>query len=296
MSERTEQPSQIKEPEATREVDEVRQFITRVWEHPLIDEVTRRHRERAKQKLSNILQKYGINRGSFITVPVGSLIWATDEQSDYDYQLIFGSREDSTNFYAILKKSQLQEELKRDKVSIVANFPCSGDYYIENPAHCANFFFTPDEYIGGNINLTRKLRLEAVQRMDRDNYSQEDWEFVVGSRFDIFFRKWDDLSVHLSWHYKDKKEDIERDRTRRIDERLKLRASQTHRPKSYIKVFKRLRSEIKIPTFKTYSRAINSTHGFLNLVQRFEAIGIDPNLQIKKKLSLRDLLSRGRTS
>ena len=84
--------------------------------------------------------------------------------------------------------------------------------------------------------------------VERDNYSQKDWESVVGSRFDIFFRKWDDLSVHLSWRYKSEKEDVKRDRTRRIGERLKLRANQTHKPKSYITTFNRLRNEMKIPS------------------------------------------------
>ena len=247
---------------------------------------------RLNKSCRTLLQKHGFDKESFITVPVGSLVWATDEQSDYDYQLIFRSNEDSENAYAIFKKDQLWEELKREKVNVVANFPCSADFYIENAAHCANFFFTPDEYIGGNIDLAKELRLKTIQRMDRDNYSQEDWAFVVGSRFDIFFRKWDDLSVHLSWRYKDKKEDVKRDRTRRIKERLKLRANQTHRPKSYIEAFRRSRNEMRIPSFETYSRAMNSTHGSLNLVQRFEAMGINPNLQIKKKFSFGDLLKR----
>ncbi|MFZ2202582.1 MAG: hypothetical protein WAV56_04285 [Microgenomates group bacterium] len=147
MSERTEKPDRIKGLETMKEVDEIRRFVTRVWEHPLVDEVTRRHRKQAKQKLSDILQKHGFDKESFITVPVGSLVWATDEQSDYDYQLIFRSNEDSENAYAIFKKDQLWEELKREKVNVVANFPCSADFYIENAAHCANFFFTPDEYI-----------------------------------------------------------------------------------------------------------------------------------------------------
>ncbi len=292
MSERITKPDQVGGSEPMREEGEVRQFVTRVWEHPLVDEVTRRHREHAKQKLSDILQKYGFDKESFITVPVGSLVWATDERSDYDYQLIFRTSEDSENAFAIFKNKRLWEVLKREKVEIVANFPCSANYYIESMAHCANFFFTPDEYIGGNIDLARELRLKAVQRMNQDNYRQEDWEFVVGSRFDIFFRKWDDLSVHLSWQYKDKKEDTKRDRARRIEKGLKLRASQTHRPQSYIAKFKRLRDEMRIPSLETYSRAIKNTGGSLNLVRKFEATGIDPSLQIKNGFPLRDLLKR----
>ena len=280
--------------ESSREANEVRQFVTRVWEHPLVDETTRRHREQAKQKLSDILQKYGIGCGTFITVPVGSLIWAAGEQSDFDYQLVFRSRESSENAYDIFKKNRpyLQEELKKERVHIVANFPCSADYYIENAAHCANFFFTPDEYIGGDVNLAKELRLKAVQMVERDNYSQKDWESVVGSRFDIFFRKWDDLSVHLSWRYKSEKEDVKRDRTRRIEERLKLRANQTHKPKSYIATFDRSRNEMKIPNLETYSQAIKNTSGSLTLVQRFEAVGIDPNLEIRNKFSIKGLLRR----
>ena len=51
MPEKTEQFDQMGWVESTRQINEVRQFVTRVWEHPLVDETTRRHREQAKQKL-----------------------------------------------------------------------------------------------------------------------------------------------------------------------------------------------------------------------------------------------------
>lgn len=263
---------------------QVRAFVTRVWEHPLVDEETRRHREQAKTKFSDILQRFGVDPNTFITIPVGSLIWATDNKSDFDYQLVFKSMEDLDKLIALTSNQQTCDEmaqaLEEEKINIVANFPCTADYFIKSAANCANFLFTPDDYIGGNIALAKQLRQEAVEQMINQRYSQSDWEWVVGHRFDIFFRKWDDLSLHLSWQYKSNKPDIGRERTQRIQERLERRARQTHKPSVYKVAFEKARNELKLPNFETYSQAIVSSQGELNLLPRFAATGIDNNLQV----------------
>jgi hypothetical protein len=278
---------------ATPPSEQVGKFVTRIWEHPLVDQETRNHRELAKAKLVNILSDFGVDTNSFITIPVGSLIWATDSQSDYDYQLVFGTKEQHRQALDTLKPREKEffERLKQEKAKVIPNFPVYADDFVD-PPKCANFLFTPDEYIGGNIQLARDLRKKAVERMKYDDYTQSDWEFVVGSRFEIFFTKWDDLSLHLSWQYKDKKDDAKRDRTRRIEERLKLKSQQSHNPSLYMKRFNEARQSMHIPDLRTYSEAINSSSGALHISPKYAAIGIDPGLIIKHRFSFFDLFKR----
>jgi hypothetical protein len=258
-------------------IEQIRQFVTRIWEHPLVDQITREHREQAKTKLAFLLSSYGVDPSTFITVPVGSLIWATDSESDFDYQLVFDTRADKHQMLAILAnhETEINEALNKEKARVVANYPISADSFLESAAFYANFLFTPDEYIGGNIELVRKIRLAAVQKMIADDYSDGDWHSVVESRFNIFFKKWDDLSLHLSRMYKHPKADPSRDRTKRIEERLEKRASQTHNPEKYMEAFRKARSNLQMPDFKTYSQAILSSQGELHLLPRFAATGIN---------------------
>lgn len=126
-------------------LEQVRQFVTKVWEHPLVDEQTRKHRELAKTKLDILLKKFGVDPLTYITIPVGSLIWATDEKSDFDYQLAL-LHKDTLN--SIDQKS-LRSELDREGVNIVKIY--NFDEAFQDKVDSIILLLTPDNYIGGEI-------------------------------------------------------------------------------------------------------------------------------------------------
>jgi len=260
----------------TSPIEQIRIFVTRIWNHPLVDENTREHRKLAVTKLDDLLQEFGIDQSTYFTVPVGSLIWAVDEKSDFDYQLVFITRQDQNHADMLFRENseRARAALARERINIVANYPCSVSGFLEDSSYYSNFLFTPDEYIGGNKILAIKTRLKAVKNMIDKRYTKYDWENVVESRFDIFFRKWDDLTLHLTRLYKTEKSDPQRNRSKRISDRLALRAQQSNDPEKYKTVFEKARKELNFPDFQTYSQAIIESSGALSLSTKYSATGI----------------------
>ncbi|MBI4973748.1 hypothetical protein HZC27_04015 [Candidatus Roizmanbacteria bacterium] len=270
-------------------LEQVRKFVTRVWEHPLVDEQTRNHRELAKTRLHDVLNKFGIDPQTYITIPIGSLIWATDEKSDYDYQLVMDSEK---NVQKVMNAFSYNEEIIKElKINIVGGC-LAMKKFINSPSEFACLLFTPDEYIGGSVEMLKNIRLGAINKMKEGEFNQKDWEYEVGSNFDFFFKYWDDLFLDPDFPYKQKKNDPRRDRSRRIASRLKQRAFQAHDPKKYRETFNKVRESLTIPDFRTYIQAINSSYGALNLLPRSVATGIDHHLQVKQKLSFTNILER----
>src|SRR5260221_13438975 len=78
------------EAEQQAALQEVEKFITRIWEHPLLDEQTRQHRQHGKEVLTKFMYDYGSASSypdKYFGVPFGSTRMITEKGSDYDFDL-----------------------------------------------------------------------------------------------------------------------------------------------------------------------------------------------------------------
>lgn len=254
--------------------EKVGRFITRVWNHPLVDEKTLTHRNLARERLATVLNKFDIDKNDYFTVPVGSLIWATDDESDFDYQLVFESKEKLSQALNKLnqRRAEFDQELSSNKIHIIQGNFIYKSLYI-NPEMCASLLFTPDNFIGGNVALAASTRLQAVQTLMSNEQPAETWEKVVQPRFFFFFSHWDDLEHPLSQKYK-RQTSKSRSRSKRIEARLEQRANQTKYPKRYKEVFMKAKNAITLPEVDVYASAIQKTKGELTIIERYSANGI----------------------
>lgn len=250
--------------------EEIAKLVTRIWEHPLLDKGTIAHRSLAKKKLSLILDSMGINPQSYFTVPVGSLIWAVNRQSDFDYQLVFGTQEEYEAARGIIDANErkFNFKLRLGKVHLMNNM--SSDKYIKF-GQCHGLLFTPDEYIGGNIELAKATRIKAVAQTTTGGIYPNVWEENIRPNFATFFTQWDDTSRELA---RFGRSISKKDRTKRITDRLRLRAHQSSNPDLYIKKFYQARKNIIVPDIETYAAAIRQTKGALEINKKYIAEGI----------------------
>lgn len=250
--------------------EQVRQFVTRVWEHPLVDNQTREHRKLAKTKLQFILEQFGVDPSTYITIPVGSVIWATDKDSDFDYHLVL---KDMTVLDSVDKES-LKVRLEEEKVNIVTLYDLESA--CSDRVNLIVLLLTPDDYIGGNIQIVQDLRLKAVSYLKEQVVgvnTYEDPEETINQYFDLFFRNWSDESSFLARSFRRGKPS-DRNRSARISSRLEQRAQQTHNPERYKATFEKARNELRVPDLDMYSKAMINTQGALNLSPQHVAVGI----------------------
>jgi hypothetical protein len=244
---------------------QVREFVTRVWEHPLLDEQTRRHRYEAKGKLSNVLNDLGFTNDDFIAVPVGSLLWSVDEQSDYDYQLLFSNLETKERY----RKLHLDTFLEQRNIQVIGNptYANTEEKIILSDSHFADLLLTPDEYLSGNIQLAGKLRQSILGLYSEADYLYY-WDRVVVPLFDGGYRYWE-LSTD-----KVIEKPVKESRFTRFNIALAKRSQQSRVPSRYHGAFRYARDKLKLPSLKTYTEAMRESNGSLHIHPQFIAQGI----------------------
>jgi len=248
----------------------LRAFVTRIWEHPLVDIETRRHRLEAKTKLISVIEANSFNPEKFVTVPVGSIVWNTNENSDYDYLVCASSRLDAIwlDNKCSGYREPLHTDLENENIQLIDKVQYAG--HKNKPMDFVNLLFTPDEYLGGNIEIAKKIRLECIEYMELENWSETEWRENISKRFEIFFSKWDDVSSKDVLKYKGNKYG-DNSRDQRIKKVLQKRAEESRAPRKYIEAFNKVRGEMTIPTMKSYVDAIRATNGSLNLSDQYRA-------------------------
>lgn len=274
--------SHIESESNMQDVIELQKFITRTWNHPLLDSRTIEHREEAKTKLANILVESGVMLNDFFTVPIGSLLWATDDQSDFDYHLVTIGKKSSYIFnFNQEEYHQFYDRCDLENVWFSMNHLMDVSEYGHSPYTVTNLLFTPDEYIVGNLAAAQNVRLLYANRL-KPNVGFDLWVNniwgIVENYWERFFRNWDDLSLENSQSgpvIRHPKENPERERRARIDRNLARRSQQSSSPQRYIEAFTNARQRMNIIDSRIYSNAIIATNGALSINNRFNAIGIE---------------------
>ncbi|MBI4973546.1 hypothetical protein HZC27_02980 [Candidatus Roizmanbacteria bacterium] len=258
-------------PPALRQVQE---FVTKVWNHPLVDEKTRTHRLEARTKLEKYLDTNNVPQSDYFSVPVGSLLWNTTDSSDYDYVLCLKNKELWEKLYgqhiptgSTPNKSMIgANQLSKQGLDLLA-----GPEYltgnIENDAYFLKvLLFTPDEFIGGNLELAQKLRLALVEYYVAGGPSEERQRLL-----EQYFQ------IRVNWEKQQKfselKAGVPTIRQQRFDRVLHERAMIATRskperdPDDYKRVFENARKNMHVPSIQTYLEAMRESGGKLSLLK-----------------------------
>ncbi|PIS08676.1 hypothetical protein COT75_05465 [Candidatus Beckwithbacteria bacterium CG10_big_fil_rev_8_21_14_0_10_34_10] len=252
-----------------RPIYQVRRFITRVWEHPLVNENTRKHRELAKNRLAEELREVFEKRDlfppkTFCTVPVGSLLWLTDEKSDFDYHLVIGEKEDWENTkitghsWKNVGPEQWQIIKKRlHPLKIDINSPPMFE-------RSETLLFTPDDLIGGNLKIAQRIRKKTAEEIINSEDKDLIWKRQQ-NYFKRYFSQQDKTSGPDGFVKGPKKG--RRIRSRRTERALDKQASQSGNPTKYKKTFMKIKENLTLPDVNTYCLALIENNGALSLLK-----------------------------
>lgn len=253
---------------------QVQEFVTKVWNHPLVDEKTRAHRLKARTKLEQYLDTKQVPQSDYFSVPVGSLLWNTTDSSDYDYVLCLKDKELWEKLYG-----QHIERGGTSNHSIIGanvltkqgiDIPSGPEYLTGNMENDAFFLqcllFTPDELISGNLPLAQKLRLALVEYYLANGPSEERQTLL-----EQYFQ------IRVNWEKQMKHSELKNMeptiRRQRFDRLLHERAMIATRSKperdleDYKKAFTRARENMHVPSIQTYLEAMRQSGGALSLLK-----------------------------
>ncbi|SRR5258708_1164264 len=259
--------------------EDVERFVTRVWEHPLVDDITRKRREEGKRAFSTVLQERGLNQANYIGIPVGGIVWLATENSDVDFIPIAKDKEAADALEAVRKK-EISHRYGAGKdilsISKEGEIPCDIEIFFGDSnkpiptAEAINedtlssfekLLFTPNEYIAGEEELADTLRLALINNA----YAKQQLEIGLSWGFYNYVHWKDNINIKLG--------ENPRKREERFSDALENRAQQSHSPGAYKKKFNESLELIKPPSFSVFQQALQETNGNLSINQRFAAQG-----------------------
>lgn len=263
---------------------EVGAFVTGLWEHPLRDKPTKDLRASWKTHIEDALNLQGISPDTYVATPFGSIMRIATEQSDYDFDLIVARPTDeaiANNLQLItlddrthrLKKILLKQALIRNKLESWEMEFEDSIYYPQSHI-IFSLFITPDEYIAGNKDLAKQMRLKAVTFMS--GLSPEDTEEF-----------WDNNDSYTKTIYKEmykywEQHDLEKINPlpdyvpvlERFNRNLELRAQQEPDPEAWKAKYLAERDARQLPSFDTYRQALQATGGAIKILPDYIERGI----------------------
>lgn len=243
----------------------IRQYVTEGWIHPALSQQTLKHRSTAKARLSKVLIDQNIPTAELVAAMVGSVHWAVDDDSDYDYvvccvdprnasslkQASIDKGQDSSPLSKALNRSNIDFHWGKSVVVVddVLNNPQ------DNSRIIATILYTPDEYILGNVSLAQKLRLKLTQNPNLD------WE-EISAQYKHYYADWGilDMWSDRGTHYQD------RSREKRLDEVLAAIAKTKNDPIKFIQDFSNWKKTLSFPKQDIYRAAMQESNGKLSLI------------------------------
>jgi hypothetical protein len=239
---------------------QVRKFVTKVWEHPLLTEATRHHRQELKKMVDDLMKKNGISKEQYIGLPVGGSTWISRGIGDDFDVILFGENEE------VVRKIEEITPNQTGDVDIIT-FGSAKHIHNINENWPYNIFYIPDEYIVGNLQIAQEVRKSLTGQLHPDN--RERFDRYAPQLFNTFFRDWNkDL-----W-YKNQNPISAGKRAERFNIALESRSLQSHSPDKWKSVFIHNVNTITSPDFTTFSRAMKISNGTLTLLNNQKAQGI----------------------
>lgn len=255
---------------------EVEKFITLVWAHPLVSQKEREHRLKGNSKVIALMQSFDIPHSAYFAVPFGSTRWVVNPTSDFDADVYITDNEMRDRFKIPGSGFSIAENgVHIQYPHILDNLFNKTNSVPTIPGNLCNLFFTPDEYIIGNIQLADDTRLKAVRFIEENMDLQLLWnnpDSLMNKWFNQLFRDWGSGKRHYS-SFIDRSFTIG-DRTRYLDA-IDKRSKQTHSPKRWKETFEKAKERLTIPSFIGYKQAVYASDGALHLREQYSALGIN---------------------
>lgn len=136
-------------------------FVRPIWYHELLTDETRKLREEAKVGLEEVLVDSHIGLDSVIAIPTGGSRWTLEGNDPIHYQFIF-----------------LDEASPLDDVrhALTDNWILPRDWssseraisHLERSNALKALMITPDEFVVGNVEMAKQLRLKALKKGGKD--------------------------------------------------------------------------------------------------------------------------------
>jgi len=230
----------------------VEKLVTRMWEHPLVDDRMRENRKRGKILLQKVIANSDLADSKYIGIPVGSAMWVVDQDSDHDFNLVT-SEENRGKYDKLLFQYGHGSEDKKFPVDI---FTARYDYdLVKTPSPA--LLFTPDEYIVGDLEFIHSLRLRIIDAIESSG--EKAWS-------PDFLAQW--WSMTKNWPQ------IHGKRKERFDFAVSNRSQQTNRPSKWEAAYRHRVFNFQLPSFEDYASAIKQTNGALRINPRFVTRGM----------------------
>lgn len=250
--------------------EEVGIFVTRLWEHPLVDQQTRQHRQDGLERITDVMGKSYI-QDAYFAVPFGSMHrGGVNEESDFDFFLFMHNKRGNERSITYVKSMGLQQKIDIKVIDI-------DDFMHGNPTHrfdhafeSANILFTPDEYVAGNTDLAQSLRLAVATSIQALAYPSSAWATITGIALNDRLKKSEEATDNNDPEYDHKFYD----RKERLSKALYARSSQSQNPTLYEEKFLKARDILTPPSSRIYCQAMLKTNGAINIIPRYVAQGI----------------------
>jgi len=247
-------------------VEIVQKYITQMWQHPLLDETTRQHRRRGPKLLTDFAHELEIGDGEWYGIPFGSTLWITDEQSDHDYAVYAATLDADTKWKRYFSTNSKEHARKHGKP--LPDTPLdilSEDDYRFQP----HLYFTPDDYLVGNVELAQQQRLARIKAIATH---KESGNYFPKPEAD---GQWETIRRHvakmLNWPQTQNKE-IDQGRSSAVRFRRNRDTLLEQNIGQDLSAFNAMR--YNVPYFSTYHAVILATKGALPLNPRFAYRGI----------------------
>jgi len=269
---------------------QVRKFVTRVWEHPLVTESIREHRRNSIILIESALEIWGINKGDYIALPVGSALWAVNRDSDFD--CVIFTKDEQTKIDVYMAKKDLWMYRNCNVIGVFKEDDIENpEHYIDSMLRCSAFglLFVPDDYIAGSSDvLAPRMRIALLSYLRTNDPKGELWE-KVKEHFNFYYRNWAENRPP----YDRNQDGSLKNRQQRIGPLLEHRSrsltkqerkegardkgekeEKKNRAELWKEKFQDALNSFKIPDFNTYYQAMGERAGQVRIHERYKARGI----------------------
>jgi hypothetical protein len=250
------------------DVQRVSTFLREVWEHPLLDDDTRRHREEGKAALQRTLAAHGLTDSQVIGIPVKGYLWSMTDLSDYDFRVI--ATDSKKELFDDVKNHitdwiHLNDVIGPDELVDVKHH---GEKLDVHPA-AYDLLLTPDEFIVGDLTTAQSLRITVADRFHDRRLTHNYWTGRTNSAQAHF------QAQYMQWGIARERIRITAPRTEgtfphvskhaRFEQLIFDRSQLEPDPEGWEKAFMRSLRHRELPPLAVYRRALKQTQGALSI-------------------------------
>lgn len=247
--------------EAQQASIEIRKFVTRVWENPLIDEPTRKMRHDGLQKAAGIIRNESFSDQDYAGFLVGGLRYGEGDYTDIDvlfYTTNPALKKSLTRYQGMTAGILLQRGI--DPIRIVDPRETSPEIRPLEALAYLSFLTTPDEYVIGNLDKAKSARMAVVDLVNGFPKWWIEMERQFQGSFINYFRG---LSTYSASDRRMKK----------VLPLIEKRAKLSKIP-DYSTAFIKALDKFKLSSFETFKLGLEATDGELKMIEAYRAQGI----------------------